>query len=287
MTSCLFAADLHGNQCRYEKLFAAMRRERPTAVFLGGDLLPSGKAAMTSASGRQEDFIPSFLGPELLSLRSELGQAYPRIFLILGNDDARSAEAAVLAAAELGLFEYVHSRRVDLGPFSIYGYAYVPPTPFLLKDWERYDVSRHLEPGCISPEQGVRTTPVLTYDMGFSTIAKDLASLVGEADLGNAVLLCHTPPHRTKLDRASLGGKLVDNTSVDVHIGSIALRRLIETRHPMLSLHGHVHESARLTGAWQDRIGHTHMFSAAHDGPELSLVRFHLENLEAAERELL
>jgi len=44
-----------------------------------------------------------------------------------------------------------------------------------------------------------------------------------------------------------------------------------------VTLHGHVHESARLTGAWQDRIGRTVCLSAAHDGPELALVRFDLE----------
>ena len=33
--------------------------------------------------------------------------------------------------------------------------------------------------------------------------------------------------------------------------------------------------------------GETHLFSAAHDGPELALVRFDLENPENAERALL
>jgi len=30
----------------------------------------------------------------------------------------------------------------------------VPPTPFLLKDWEKYDVSAYVDPGCVSPEEG-------------------------------------------------------------------------------------------------------------------------------------
>jgi Icc-related predicted phosphoesterase len=284
---CLFASDLHGSKERYRKLLAAIRDERPDAVFLGGDLLPSGMLAASSDAGRPDDFLPSFLGPELLALRATLSRAYPRIFLILGNDDARSAEAAVLAGVELGLFEYVHNRRAELGGTAVYGYSCVPPTPFLLKDWERYDVSRYVEPGCVSPEEGVRTTPVTTSDVRFGTIAKDLALLTGDHDLGNAVFLCHTPPHRSKLDRAALDDKRVDHVPVDVHVGSIAVRRFVETRHPLLSLHGHVHESARLTGSWRDRIGATHMFTAAHDGPELALVRFALDDLDAAEREIL
>ena len=66
-----------------------------------------------------------------------------------------------------------------------------------------------------------------------------------------------------------------------------AVQRFIEARQPLLTLHGHVHESARLTGTWRDRIGATHMFSGAHDGPELALVRFDLEDLGSATRELI
>ncbi len=48
-----------------------------------------------------------------------------------------------------------------------------------------------------------------------------------------------------------------------------------------------MHESARLTGAWRDRIGRTVCLSAAHDGPELALVRLDLDEPEAATRDLL
>jgi Icc-related predicted phosphoesterase len=66
----------------------------------------------------------------------------------------------------------------------------------------------------------------------------------------------------------------VDHVALDVHIGSMAIERFIRRRQPLLTLHGHVHESARLTGAWSQTIGRTHCLSAAHDGPELAIVRF-------------
>ncbi|HUU04736.1 MAG TPA: hypothetical protein VMZ49_02545, partial [Patescibacteria group bacterium] len=74
------------------------------------------------------------------------------------------------------------------------------------------------------------------------------------------------------LDRAALDGRQVDSVPLDVHVGSIAIRRFIETRQPLVTLHGYVHESARLTGSWQEKIGRTFCFSAAHDGPELAVV---------------
>ena len=63
--------------------------------------------------------------------------------------------------------------------------------------------------------------------------------------------------------------------------------RFVEERQPLLTLHGHIHESVRLTGAWRQRIGATHLFGAAHDGPELAVVRFDLADLDGASRELI
>jgi Icc-related predicted phosphoesterase len=156
-----------------------------------------------------------------------------------------------------------------------------------LKDWERYDVSRYVDPGCISPEEGHRTVPVSPRAVRYSTIAKDLQELAGEGDMSASVFLFHTPPYQTALDRAALDGRMIDHVPLDVHVGSIAVKRFIESRQPLLTLHGHIHESARLTGSWRDRIGSTNCFSAAHDGPELAMVRFDLRNPDAAERQLI
>jgi Icc-related predicted phosphoesterase len=278
----LFVSDLHGRQDRYLKLLAAIRAEQPGGVFLGGDLLPWG--ALGPDAG---DFLLDWLGPRLATLRDALGPAYPRVLAIFGNDDPRSEERSLAELEERGLLQHVHARRVELLGVEVFGYACVPPTPFALKDWERYDVSRFVDPGSVSPEEGGRSVPASESDIRWGTIAGDLERLAGASELSRAVFLFHAPPHDTALDRAALDGKAVDHAPLDVHIGSIAIRRFIEERQPRLTLHGHVHESARLTGAWQQRIGRTLCLSAAHDGPELALVRFDLEDPSGATRELL
>jgi Icc-related predicted phosphoesterase len=283
VTRCLFVADLHGRGDRYEKLLAAVEAERPDAVLLGGDLLPFG--AMPPPGGG-EDFLLGWLGPRLERLKEALGPAYPRILAIFGNDDPRSEEESLAELERRGLLEHAHRRRFALGAHPVFGYACVPPTPFLLKDWERYDVSRFVAPGCVSPEDGYRSVPVPEGETRWGTIAADLEALAGGEDVSGAVFLFHAPPHGTALDRAALDGKAVDHAPLDVHVGSIAIRRFIEARQPLATLHGHVHESARLTGAWRERIGRTVCLSAAHDGPELALVRLDLEEPGAATREL-
>jgi Icc-related predicted phosphoesterase len=282
-TRCLFVSDLHGRLDRYQKVLAVTGEERPDAVFLGGDLLPFGAPPLRDGG---VDFLLDWLGPRLEELRTRLGRAYPRVLAIFGNDDLRSEERSLAELERRGLVEHAHGRRLSLGSRSVYGYACVPPTPFALKDWERYDVSRFIDPGSVSPEEGHRSVPVPEGETRWGTIAGDLEALVGADDVSGAVFLFHSPPYRTALDRAALDGRAVDHAPLDVHVGSIAIRRFIEARQPLATLHGHVHESARLTGAWQDRIGRTVCLSAAHDGPELALVRFDLETPAAARREL-
>lgn len=287
MRTCFFVSDLHGDETRYRKLFAAIARERPPAVFLGGDLLPSGMFSLAGLTPLHRDFIGGFLAPAFLELRAELGKERPEVFVILGNDDARAEEAAVLEAATRGAWVYAHPRRIPFGSFEVFGYSFVPPTPFLLKDWERYDVSRFVDPGCVSPEEGRRSVPVSGNEARYSTIAADLKDLAGDAALSRAIFLFHSPPYGSPLDRAALDGRLFDHAPLDVHVGSIAVRRFIEEREPLVTLHGHVHESARITGEWRCRIGRTHCFSAAHDGPELALVRFDPDAPEEATRQLV
>lgn len=288
MPLCFFVSDLHGHIDRYLKLSEAIQNERPAAVFFGGDLLPSG-ASVTHQGVQIKEFISDFLLQEFSSLKHQLGDAYPQVFLILGNDDGKGAETQVEEGVEAGLWQYLHNRKASLGRFSVFGYAYVPPTPFLLKDWERYDVSRYVDPGCISPEEGWRTDPSAAAgdESARATIKQDLDRLVANENLSRAIFLFHSPPHHTNLDRANLDGRIIDNVQVDVHVGSIAIKRFIEEHQPLLTLHGHVHESARITGSWQQKIGRTYCFSAAHDGPELALVRFDLGKLKTATRVLI
>ena len=275
---CFFAADLHGHIRRYERLAERMETERPDALFLGGDLLPH------SAYGEAcDEFLLDTIAPLLQPARARGCE----IFLILGNDDPRSAEAAVLEGEQRGDWTYIHGRTRAWRDYDVIGYACVPPTPFLLKDWERYDVSRHVDPGCVSPEEGRRTVDVDPREVRFGTIQQELAALTGDRDLSRTICLFHAPPYGTVLDRAALDGVMVDHAPLDVHVGSIAVKRFIDARQPLLTLHGHIHESARITGEWRAQMGKTTMVTAAHDGRELALVRFDPSRPERASRQLI
>jgi len=276
---CYFVSDLHGKIERDEKLFNLIEQEKPNALFLGGDLLPR--------PGDGKNFILDFLEPKFRFLKNSLGSGYPKTFVIFGNDDAKSEEPFIRSLEDRQLISYIHFKKVLYENFAVIGYSYIPPSPFLLKDWEKYDVSRYSEPGCISPEFGKRTVEVSEHEKKFSTIKKDLEELVPGQNLSGSILLFHCPPYKTNLDRAALDGKIIDHVQLDVHVGSIAVRKFIESRKPLMALHGHIHESARITGSWNDRIEETFCVSAAHDGKELALIRFDPHKPSEAARELI
>ena len=282
MTDCLFMSDLHGKLELYRKFFASLKRFMPKAVFLGGELVPH----QLKQSLEEKDFITGFLFPELQLLKDHFKEKYPNIIVILGNDAARSEEESFFEGEKMGLFHYVNQRKISFQDFHIYGYSFVPPTPFRMKDWEKYDVSRYVDPGCIPPTEGFRTIQA-SKDIEYETIQKDLETLTQEDDLSNAVFLFHSPPYKTMLDRAALDGQMIDQVPLDVHVGSIDIKRLIEERQPLLTMHGHIHESTRLTGHWMQMINRTVSFNASNDGPELSLISFNLEDPAKASRLLL
>ncbi len=283
MTKVLFVSDLHGRIHWYEKLFSAIKTETPELVLFGGDLFPHA----FKSSDLYPDFIKDFLQVSFQKLKESLKEKYPKVLLIMGNDDPKVLEPDLITAGEHGLWEYLHNKRIHFAEHMITGYSYVPPTPFQLKDWERYDVSRFVDPGCISPENGQFTIPLEANERRYSTIKKDLDQLLGDLDMANTICLFHSPPYKTNLDRAALDGQMVDYAPLDVHVGSIAIQRMIKQLQPKITLHGHIHESARITGEWQEQMGRTHAFSAAYEGPELAIIKFELEHPDQAERLLL
>jgi len=273
-----FVTDLHGDKDRFKKLVGFVRQDVPPALFIGGDITPHF-ARYTS----REDFFADFLLPEFRRLKEEMKNCFPAIFIIMGNDDLRIEEEYLFQGEDEGLWLYIHNRKTLFGNFPVYGYACVPPTPFRLKDWERYDVSRYIDPGCVPPTEGVRSVDA-EEDIEYCTIQKDLAALTGEDDLFRAIILFHSPPYQTNLDRAALDGMKIDHVPLDVHVGSIAIKRFIEDRQPMITLHGHVHESARITGSWSEKIGRSYAFNAATDQKGLSIIKIPLDHPAVAER---
>jgi Icc-related predicted phosphoesterase len=279
---CIFVSDLHGNINHFRNLFEIIDHEKPDGVFIGGDILPN----QFSIKCNIKNFLEKEIFNPIKKVR-KISYKNIRFFVIMGNDDPRVFEKLFIDADERKIIDYVHFKTVDFNGFFVMGYSFVPPTPFQLKDWERYDVSRFVDVGVLSPEEGQRTTKISKDIIRYSTISQDLEKLTKNSQSEKTIFLFHSPPYKSNLYNADMEGKLVDHAPVDAHVGSIAIKRFIEKKQPFLTLHGHVHETVRLTGKWMDVFGKTFSFSATHDGPELAVIRFDANDLENASRELI
>ncbi len=276
MTTSYFVSDLHGNKSRYDLLFREILRNKPSFLFIGGDLLPHVHRSERIGQREIPDFMNGYLIPEFKNLRRQMGCNYPEVFVIMGNDDHRIEEKSFMEGEKIELWKYLNRSKFKFGPYTIYGYPFVTPTPFLLKDWEKYDISQTIRPGCIDPNKGFRTVEP-DYDPEHSTIEKDLEILIGQDDMTKAIFLFHSPPYQSQLDCMAS----------DNHVGSIAIQNFIKEKQPWITMHGHIHESARLSGNWHQQTGCTLSISAAHDGPELAIVKFHIDNPNDCERILI
>jgi uncharacterized protein len=280
-----FTSDLHGRITRYERLFEHILSEKPELVLIGGDVLPSGISAATGSTAN-DDFLKDYLIPALNSLKGNLAGGYPLICMIPGNDDPKAYEDEFLEIEDMELWQNIHNKVIDYREYKIAGYSYVPPTPFLLKDWEKYDVSRFTDVGCVSPEEGFRSVSVEPNHSKFSTIEEDIKTLTDGMNMNKSIFLFHSPPYNTVLDRINVGNKLIDYVKPDEHVGSIAIKRFIENNSPLLTLHGHIHESAHITGEWKEYIGKTLCINGSTTGNRLALVRIEVEGERVyAERE--
>lgn len=278
----IFVSDLHGRLEKYHSLFRLIQQEPPDAVFFGGDLLPL-HVPQDHTMGL---FIETTIFSPLKAIQKMTGKK-TRFFVILGNDDPRIYEQLFVNADIKGIITYVHEKTVPWKQQFVAGYSYVPPTPFQLKDWERYDISRFVDVGAVSPEKGRRTFPVPPDEIRYATIAEDLETLSKNALVEKTIFLFHSPPYDSLLDTIDIAGRMVDHAPLDAHVGSIAIQRFITEKQPLVTLHGHVHESSRLTGHWMQRLGRTFCFSAAYEGPELAVVRFDTDALHNATRDLI
>ena len=275
MTTCYFVSDLHGNKLKYELLIHEIIRNKPSFLFLGGDLLPHVKVSDKQKTNVINPFIHDYLIPLFKSMQRQLGCNYPEVYLILGNDDYKTDIPGIIEGVNSDLWKFLDSSSLKFGPYNIYGYSCVPPTPFRLKDWEKYDIDKTVPQGSIGPEDGFKG--VVPNPDDSPLIINDLDALAGDEKMEKAIFIIHTPPFNSFLDQIQGG----------VSIGSKAVARFIEEKQPYITLHGHAHESSTLTGNWRQQFGRTHSFSAAYEGKGLSLVIFQIDNPQLAERKII
>ncbi len=248
-----YTTDIHASPGHLNAMLETARSKGAQAVVVGGDLIPHHLPGTRSHGvvEAQAIYLETVLLPALDEFRRT--RDIP-VYLDLGNDDF-TANQGILEKQDGQSLHLLHMRRLALtAEIDLIGYMNVPPTPFGRKDRERPDCpdQRYAPGNAISRRgwvSGSGSRKEIRLDLNSpKTIEADLSFLSSQVQRP-FVFVSHAPPYSTPLDVIHEG----------LHVGSLAVRRFMEKwaadGRLLASLHGHIHESPRVSGQIGMRIG--------------------------------
>lgn len=241
----LFVTDLHGSRWKYDKIFALAQMHHADAVINGGDMLPK-----TGDLFSQDQFIAGYIKDHFATFN----QSNIHYLCYLGNDDLKVFDQFFEETCKQ--FSFIHciaQRKIELNGYEFIGMNWVVDYPFRLKDRCRMDTHHYLfekQFGSALFSENNKWKEIddwFTYAKTLPTIEDEMERLVRPKNISKAVYVIHMPPAQLGLDKCSHGAE----------VGSKAIYNFIEKNQPLLTLHGHIHESPRMTGKWFAELGST------------------------------
>jgi uncharacterized protein len=263
-----FATDIHGSEVCWRKFLNSAAFYKADLVVLGGDVTGKAMVPITAHNGywqltfrgetqrldtkaeldeiitriRNSGFYPAIVSQDELTHLAENEGAVDRRFseemissldrwLDMADGKLRGGEIpCIVNGGNDDIFEidniiesspcvsFAEGKLLDLGGFSLVSMGWTNPTP-----WDTYREA---------PEQ---------------ELAAKIEAVAGLVpDMGRAIFNFHAPPYGTGLDEApALDDDLrpMHGGAVMKPVGSTAVRDAILKHQPLLSVHGHIHES--------------------------------------------
>ncbi len=250
----LFTADLHGRRNLIEEMMELALKERVHCIILGGDILPTlipspialinGRADFQDDLTGQLRFVDNYIVPAFASFQAS--NPGIKTLYIPGNHGWIPAVERLIKA--LPHLVCIHKKTLYLDDLAFFGYACVTDSTFWVKDYARRDCKN--DPyvpskfAIVSDTDRLRESPNGEYAAKNPSIEEDLFD-VSFDNPAKTICVFHCPPYNSGLDT------LHNNKP----IGSRAIRNFLERTQPMVSLHGHIHESPYMSGIYQTRIG--------------------------------
>ncbi len=245
----LYVTDLHGDKNKYRKSLDIAVEKNIGVIVNGGDMLPK--------LGERHLEQPIFINEFLRDYFSELERYGITYLAMLGNDDLLSVDG--LFDTVCGEYENVHNiagKKVRIGGYEFIGMNHILDHPFGCKD--RVVTETHYIPQRqLSPVAGISNE--YGYDRIYNWLEYSRTELPYMCDILNdlpepenpqqTVYVMHMPPAGLRL------GQLLYQ---DLDIGSVDIYEFLKERQPLLSLHGHIHESPDTQkGRWINQIRST------------------------------
>jgi len=246
-------ADIHQRDFKWSKLASAIKKEMPDAVCIAGDLVAN--AFML----KHEEFVEK----TIRKYAEDIKKSCPFMFVIPGNDDNAELSTHLSSSKDSDVLWYnVHNSVYVVNDFSFGGIPYVIDHPFGYKYWSVRETNENLKINpvqiCKKPLTMVSNKLVEIEDYAqflmdkpsLETYLNDLAAKV--KDIKKSIFLIHCPPIGCGLDIIGSGESC----------GSDIVTKFIIDKQPLLTIHGHIHESPHYTGRWCCQLGNTWAINA-------------------------
>jgi Icc-related predicted phosphoesterase len=267
----LFVTDMHGSELTFRKFLTSLEVWAPDVLICGGDVAGKGLLPVLDSGGStlrlrwmgEEQDLPRDQLDEVFAKASQLG-FYPYIGdaaaleRLRGEDDEGGEvferlmqerwrdwlERLEARCAQLELPAFVIGGNDD--PYSLDAIS------FEEREWVQGADGKVLplvgEWKLISCGLANQTPWQCPRDVPEDVLAAKLEELAEEAgDFTNVIANIHVPPYNSSLDIApELDVSVTPPRAIagsTVPVGSKAVAEFLERRQPLLSLHGHIHES--------------------------------------------
>jgi Icc-related predicted phosphoesterase len=269
-TKILFTSDLHGGNTFFLKVLSVAKSWNVDILFMSGDI--TGKAIVPIVKVSEDRHASTFFGQEYKLQQGEVAQFADKVgkagyySYVCSRDEYEALRAAPENVAKL--FENLMKKRLEewiqkcdeILPKNI-KIIFNPGNddPFLIDDVLRRSERTIYTIGKVEPLDDnhsliscdwVNPTP---WKSPRECSEEELEERLNRefdkvSSFENLVCDFHVPPWDSPLDLApKLDSKLKPKTffgqPVMVHVGSTAVRKAIEKYHPLLTMHGHIHES--------------------------------------------
>jgi uncharacterized protein len=242
----IYTTDLHGCERKFDMCLQAAEQHGASLIVNGGDVLPKDGDLF-----EQDRFISGFLRTHL----RQVSEAGLTCLVMPGNDDLRVFDP--LFNETCREFSHVYNPAqalINVGSYEFIGMNYVCDYPFPLKDRCRIDEEPFTPESqlgaCLlsGPNKSwISVTDWPSYLRSLTTIAQELDDLPRPSNAARACYITHDPPAGLGLDVTYRGRK----------VGSKAIYDFVSKQQPLVTLHGHIHESPLLSGKWMVRLGRT------------------------------
>lgn len=245
----LYVTDLHGDKNKYRKSLEIAMKQEIRVIVNGGDMLPK----LGERHTEQPLFIKGFLS-NYFSILQEHNITYLNM---LGNDDLLSVDN--LFEQTCGGFANVHNiagKKICIDEYEFIGMNQILDHPFGCKD-------RVVTETDYIPQRQLSFFAGISNEYGYDRIFDWLEYSKTELPLMCGILKELPEPESPKktvyvMHMPPAGLHLGQLLYQDLDIGSVDIYEFLKAKQPLLSLHGHIHESPDTEkGSWMNQIGTT------------------------------